>query len=152
MALVFVQMDEPIAPPKEILVDSDHQLSEAQGLSKMNYVGIVDMGGIGTTTLAKAIFDDATMKSSYHASCFVAQSKNYQILYEILYEVLPKLGNDWNPKNFEDAQKMMKELLVRKKVLLILDDIKDKTQVHDVAPLDMIEASIGSTIILMTRK
>jgi GTPase SAR1 family protein len=117
----------------------------------MNYIGIVGMGGIGKTTLAKAIFDDATVKSSYQSLCFVAQCKNYPSSYEILCEILPKLGKDQKPKDFEVAQEMMKELLVGKKVLLILDDIKDEAQVQDIVPLDMTKASVGSTIILTTR-
>jgi len=110
------------------------------------------MGGIGKTTLAKALFDDATVTSSYHALCFVGQSKNYQSSYEILREILPKLGNDKKTRIFGDAQEMMRKILVGKNVLLILDDVKDETQVNDIVPLDFVKVSKGTTIILTTRK
>jgi len=55
------------------------------------------------------------------------------------------------PKNLRDAKKMMKNLLVVKKVLLILDDIKDEAQVYDIVPPDIVQASKRTTIILTTR-
>jgi len=71
-------VDEQIPSPSEIPINLDHQLAKAKGLLKMKYIGIIGMGGIGKTTLAKALLDDATMTSSYHASCFVVNCKNYQ--------------------------------------------------------------------------
>jgi len=65
--------------------------------------------------------------------------------------ILLKLGKR-KPDNFEDAQKMKEDFLDRKKVLIILDDIKDKAQVNDIAPLIIIKAALGTTIILTTRK
>jgi len=145
-------VDEQITLPKEIAIDLEKHLSKAKGLLKMDYVGIVGMGGIGKNTLAKAKFDDATMNSSYHASCFIAQFKNYQSSYEILCEILPKLGNDHKPENLRDAQKMIKELLDKKRILLILDDVNEEALVHDIVPFDIVQASKGTTIILTTRK
>jgi len=42
--------------------------------------------------------------------------------------------------------------LIGKKVLLILDDVNEEAQVHDIVPLNIVQASKGTTIIIMTRQ
>jgi len=91
------------------------------------------------------------VNSSYYPSCFIAECKNYQNSYEIFCEILATLGEDRKPKDLRDAQRMMKNLFVVKKILLILDDIKDEAQVYDIVPPNIVQASKGTTIILTTR-
>ena len=77
-------------------------------LKEVNTLGIVGMGGIGKTTLAKAIFDD--VKSTYDASCFVGQLKSRSLL-DILREILSKFGVDKEAKDLVHAHKLMEGLL-----------------------------------------
>jgi len=117
-------------------------------LKEVNTLGIVGMGGIGKTTLAKAIFDD--VRSTYDASCFVEQLKSRSLL-EILREILSKFGMDKEAKDLVHAHKLMEALLDKKKVLLILDDVKDEAQVGDIIPTVILDRSKGSTLIITTR-
>ncbi len=117
-------------------------------LKEVNTLGIVGMGGIGKTTLAKAIFDD--VKSTYDASCFVGQLKSRSLL-DILREILSKFGVDKAAMDLMHAQKLMEGLLEKKKVLLILDDVKDEAQVDDIIPTAILDRSKGSTLIITTR-
>jgi hypothetical protein len=117
-------------------------------LKEVNTLGIVGMGGIGKTTLAKAIFDD--VKSTYDASCFVGQLKSRSLL-DIIREILSKFGMDKEAKDLVHAHELMEALLGRKKVLLILDDVKDEAQVGDIIPTVILDRSKGSTLIITTR-
>ena len=117
-------------------------------LKEVNTLGIVGMGGIGKTTLAKAIFDD--MKSTYDASCFVGQLKSRSLL-DILREILSKFGVHIEARDLVHAHKLMEELLDEKKVLLILDDVKDEVQVDAIIPTVILDRSKGSTLIITTR-
>ena len=107
------------------------------------------MGGIGKTTLAKAIFDD--VRSTYDASCFIEDLKSRDSL-EILCEILEKFGRDKESTwTLEEAQKIMRELLATKKVLLVLDDPKDAAQVGEIIPADVACGNNGTKIIITTR-
>jgi dephospho-CoA kinase len=117
-------------------------------LKEVNTLGIVGMGGIGKTTLAKAIFDD--VKSTYDVSCFVGQLKS-RSLFDILREILSKFGMDKEAKDLVHAHKLMEALLDTKKVILILDDVKDEAQVCDIIPTIILDRSKGSTLIITTR-
>ena len=117
-------------------------------LKEVNTFGIVGMGGIGKTTLAKAIFEN--VKSTYDASCFVERLKSRSSL-DILREILSKFGVDKKTMDLVHAHKLMEELLDKKKVLLILDDVKDEAQVNDIIPMAILDRRKGTTLIITTR-
>jgi deoxyadenosine/deoxycytidine kinase len=117
-------------------------------LKEVKTLGIVGMGGIGKTTLAKAIFDD--VKSTYNASCFVGQLKSRSLL-DILREILSKFGVDGVVKDLVHAHKSMEELLVKNKALLILDDVKDEAQVDDIVPMVVLDRTKCNTLVITTR-
>ena len=118
-------------------------------LKQVNILGLIGMGGIGKTTLAKAIFDD--VRSTYDASCFIGNLKIRDSL-EILCEIIEKFGrhkkSTWT---LEEAQKITRELLATKKVLLVLDDPKDAAQVCEIIPEDVACGNNGTKMIITTR-
>jgi hypothetical protein len=118
-------------------------------LKHVNILGLVGMGGIGKTTLAKAIFDH--VRFTYDASCFIENLKSRNSL-EILCEILQKFGRDKESTwTLVDAHEIMRELLATKKVLLILDDPKDAVQVDEIIPKDVSCLNNGTKIIITTR-
>ena len=122
-----------------------------QRLKEVKILGLIGMGGIGKTTLANVIFQE--LKSTYNASCFVKDLKDKSEPLGILCDMLKDFGEDPKklPTNLVDAQNMLKQFMVGKKVLIILDDIKDQRQVDDLLHPDILSDNTGITLIIPTR-
>jgi hypothetical protein len=134
----------------EVVVGLERNLAKVRNhLKRVNILGLIGMGGIGKTTSAKAIFDD--VRSTYDASCFIGNLKSRNSL-GILCEILQTFGREKESTwTLEGAQKIMRELLATKKVLLVLDDPKDAAQVDDIIPNDLPYINNGTKIIITTR-
>lgn len=146
-----MQVNKIERQPSETLFGAEDNLLKIKGcMNKVNVLGIVGMGGIGKTTLAKAILRET--KSTYDASCFVGDLKSKSDCLEIVCYVLSRLKDDsLKPIKLEDAQEQLKELLVEKKILLILDDIRDQNQLDDIVAMDYLQFNSNTKLILTTR-
>ncbi|XP_073396597.1 uncharacterized protein [Physcomitrium patens] len=142
--------------PKVDLLDEDtfgreHYLSriKKECVNKMKVLCLVGMGGIGKTTLAKAIL--ATVKDIYDASCFVECIENDVDCFTTSCNILEQFKVKSKPKDVEEAQKMLKSFLMKNKTIFVFDNVKNQSQIEDVVPIDDIYASNGSTLVLTTR-
>ncbi|CAH1439295.1 unnamed protein product, partial [Lactuca virosa] len=115
-------------------------------------IGIKGMGGIGKTTLAKAIFDKVSFQ--FEGISFVENvreaSKTPRGLLSLQQQVLSDVLKDGNKHNSHDGKFMMETRLRFKKVLLVLDDVDRKEQLEELAgALNWFKD--GSRIIITTR-
>ncbi|KAL4585957.1 hypothetical protein LXL04_010585 [Taraxacum kok-saghyz] len=127
------------------------ELSLGIGLDdEVRMIGIKGMGGIGKTTLARAIFHK--ISSQFIGKSFVDNvreaSKEWRGLMSLQKQVLRDVLGDDNVSSVQDAISMMKDRMPSKKVLLVLDDVDHKDQLEVLAGAWFKD---GSRIIITTR-
>ncbi|CAN6688255.1 unnamed protein product [Malus baccata var. baccata] len=113
-------------------------------------VGIWGTGGIGKTTLAKAVIK--RLSSKFEAACFLSnvteKSKKIggadQLQKTLLGEILKE-------ENLSIDSTSVRERLSRTKVLIVFDDVCDSRQIKDLAG-DNLRYGNGSRIIVTSRE
>ncbi|XP_070663314.1 TMV resistance protein N-like isoform X1 [Malus domestica] len=113
-------------------------------------VGIWGTGGIGKTTLAKAVIK--RLSSKFEAACFLSNvtEKSKQIGgADQLQKTL--LGEILKEENLSIDSTSVRERLSRTKVLIVFDDVCDSRQIKDLAG-DNLRYGNGSRIIVTSRE
>jgi len=113
-------------------------------------VGLVGMGGIGKTTLSKHIYSYEKMRKQFERFSFLEDVKNCsEASRKQLYRDL--CGEKWDDGNVNNQLENIKQWIVTKKVLLVVDDASEedlkKLQVHAFQA-----TKSGSKVIVTTRQ
>ncbi|MED6136418.1 hypothetical protein PIB30_055965 [Stylosanthes scabra] len=142
----LIGIDENLKLIEPLLaIESNHEV---------RIVGIWGMGGIGKTTIAKAVFD--RYASQYEGCCFLqnvreeSQKSSPHYLYEKLVSELLE-GENLLVKGSPQARSMyVKKMLSRKKVLIVLDDV-DTSDKLDYLTREQMCLGAGSRVIVTSR-
>ncbi|XP_004293992.1 PREDICTED: TMV resistance protein N-like [Fragaria vesca subsp. vesca] len=143
----------------EYQVGIQHRVQAIQKLlgvegKDVHMVGIWGGGGIGKTTIAKAVYNSIAQK--FDGSCFLENvrenSKGARGLVELQKILLREILKERKLKVTSVASgiSMIKERLQYKSVLLVLDDVSDMNQLNNLAR-QCSWFGMGSRIIITTR-
>ncbi|PWA95134.1 Pentatricopeptide repeat-containing protein [Artemisia annua] len=137
-------------------MDALNSLLDIEATEEVRIVGIYGMGGIGTTTIAQALF--RRISSKFEGSSFIRDIRENSstktdicVLKEkILGDILGDISYMSKIQDPESGANMIQERFVKKKFLLVLDDV------DDVRKLEFLAAThdwfgTGSRIIITTR-
>ncbi|XP_059314527.1 putative disease resistance protein RGA4 [Lycium ferocissimum] len=128
--------------------------SEDADGKNLNVVPIVGMGGVGKTTLAKAVYNDQKVKDHFGLNAWICVSEPYDAV-RIAKELLQEISSFdcMVNSNLNQLQIKLKESLKGKKLLIVLDDVwNDNYDEWDDLRNIFVQGDIGSKIIVTTRK
>ncbi|WKA11599.1 hypothetical protein VitviT2T_029080 [Vitis vinifera] len=104
-------------------------------LNEVRVVGIYGIGGIGKTTIAKAIYNDISYQ--FDGSSFLnnvrerSKDNALQLQQELLHGILK--GKSPKVSNMDEGIQMIKRSLSSKRVLVVFDDVDDLMQIENLA-------------------
>jgi NB-ARC domain len=115
---------------------------------------IVGMGGAGKTTVAQLVYNNEAVKKHFNLRMWVCVSNNFDIV-NIIKSMIEVAKNEQGEttSNLEVLQKELRNILVGKKYLLVLDDVwNEETQKWDALKTLLFSGvSFGSAILVTTR-
>ncbi|XP_027178163.1 putative late blight resistance protein homolog R1A-3 [Coffea eugenioides] len=123
------------------------------GSKQLNFVPIVGMPGLGKTTLANKVYIADSVRSHFHVRgwCCVSQMYSMQsLLVQLLCSISSESPDEYLKKDENDLAKELKQVLLRNRYLLVLDDL------WDVQAWNLLEKSLpndanGSKILFTSR-
>ncbi|CAI9762870.1 unnamed protein product [Fraxinus pennsylvanica] len=88
----------------------------------LSVLPIVGMGGLGKTTLARSVFNHQHTHSHFALRIWVCVSENFDVM-TLFKRILESLGESFQGASRQAVVDMLREKLVGKRYLLVLDDL-----------------------------
>ncbi|KAG6676439.1 hypothetical protein I3842_15G151400 [Carya illinoinensis] len=124
------------------------------GMNDIRMIGVFGVGGIGKTTITKAIYNLNAYQ--FEDSCFLANVREtskrefglVQLQEKLLYDILGE--SSLKVDNVDRGINIIKERLCSKRILLVLDDVDQLAQLEALSG-ESGWVGLGSRIIITTR-
>jgi len=120
---------------------------------KLNTVSVVGLGGLGKTTLAKAVYGE--LKNKFDCASFVQVGQKpsmEKVLKDILYEFDMQKYMNISASKLDVRQLIdkVRAFLANKRYLIVIDDIWD-IQTWEIIKCALVDSNTGTRIITTTR-
>ncbi|GLU07899.1 hypothetical protein SLE2022_248380 [Rubroshorea leprosula] len=127
-------------------------LNDEDGDENPCVIPIVGMGGLGKTTLARLVYNDAELEGVFEPKAWVCVSDEFDIL-RITRSILEQITqNKCDSEDPSVLQGKVNNMLSGKKFLLVLDDVWSEDYCcWDVLQRVFVSAAVGSKIIVTSR-
>ncbi|KAL4561045.1 hypothetical protein LXL04_033207 [Taraxacum kok-saghyz] len=118
---------------------------------KMKIVSIIGMGGIGKTTIAKVLYNDKKVKDHFELRAWVCVSEEFDVLNisKAIFQAVTGKNEDF--ANLDLLHVALKEKLLKKRFLLVLDDVWNEDQSKWELLQNALVGAHGSKTIVTTR-
>ncbi|CAH1450658.1 unnamed protein product [Lactuca virosa] len=115
-------------------------------------VSIVGLGGIGKTTLAKVVYNHEKVKDEFEFRIWVCVSGEFDVL-DISKAILEAVsGEEKRSSNLDLIHVVLKEKLLKKKFLLVLDDVWNEDESKwELLQSPLVVGAPGSKIMVTTQ-
>nr|XP_007150966.1 hypothetical protein PHAVU_004G009300g [Phaseolus vulgaris]ESW22960.1 hypothetical protein PHAVU_004G009300g [Phaseolus vulgaris] len=127
--------------------------SETDNPNQPSILSIVGMGGLGKTTLAQHVYSDPKIEDEkFDVKAWVCVSDHFHVL-TVTRTILEAITNEKDDSgNLEMVHKNLKEKLLGKKFLLVLDDVwNEKPAEWEAVRTPLSYGAPGSRILVTTR-
>ncbi|XP_016184610.1 putative disease resistance protein At3g14460 isoform X1 [Arachis ipaensis] len=118
---------------------------------KLSVISIEGIGGIGKTTLAQLVYNDARVKEKFAIKAWVCVATRFDPI-SVSKAIIEEITSLCNMVNLNSLQTQLKEKLTQKTFLVVLDDVWDNQQnLWDNFLKPFLSGNKGSKILLTTR-
>uniref|UniRef100_A0A2P2LYQ8 Disease resistance RPP13-like protein 1 n=1 Tax=Rhizophora mucronata TaxID=61149 RepID=A0A2P2LYQ8_RHIMU len=127
-------------------------LSDDANGNDLEVIPVVGMGGIGKTTLAQLVYNDSRVQEWFDSKAWVCVSEEFKV-FNVTKDILKEVTSmTCDAKTPNQLQVELKEKLMGKKLLLVLDDVWNDSYVDwDILQRPLKFLARGSKVIVTTR-
>lgn len=126
-------------------------ITDSQG-EKVSVISIVGIAGIGKTTVAKLAYHNLQVEKYFDRKIWVCVSEGFNVKRLMKAIVESDTGSGCNLVEMEAIQRRVQELIIGKRVLLVLDDVWDDDHEKYERLKNLITNGVeGSKILITTR-
>ncbi|KAH1102329.1 hypothetical protein GLYMA_13G194500v4 [Glycine max] len=120
--------------------------------NQLSILSVVGMGGVGKTTLAQHVYNDPRIEGKFDIKAWVCVSDDFDVLTVTRAILEAVIDSTDNSRGLEMVHRRLKENLIGKRFLLVLDDVwNEKREKWEAVQTPLTYGARGSRILVTTR-